>query len=74
MTLPDWRPIETAPRDGRRFLAALHGSGGWPDCVQFIRRSRKDTCWLLDDSGERLPDAWVPTHWMPEPPLPKARP
>ena len=58
-----WQPIETAPRDGTRFLAFER----WNADYQIYE------CWWGEDFGnwEGWRDAWdsepEPTHWMPLP-------
>ena len=61
-----WQPIETAPRDGTRFLAFERGNADY----QIYE------CWWGEDFGnwEGWRDAWdsepEPSHWMPLPPPP----
>jgi hypothetical protein len=66
--MPEWRPIETAPDDGRVVLAWVRfpsGNGNWNILQRDI-----DGEWL-DDNGDRLAP-YEPTHWMPLPdPPPK---
>lgn len=62
----DWKPIETAPKDGTRFLAYEHQS----DYNHY-------ECWWQSDFAEW--EGWqndwdsepIPTHWMPLPEPPK---
>jgi hypothetical protein len=62
-----WQPIETAPKDGRIFLAydpEIAGAWAPPSPIAFCR-------W---DAGVWVDDAYTefnPTHWMllPEPPV-----
>jgi len=54
----EWRPIETAPRDGRQMILLLTPSG-WPQ-VAF-----SNTWWISGFSIE-----CKPTHWIPIPPTP----
>lgn len=67
----DWQPIETAPKDGSRFLAFLptfgivtvihrHDPGG-------AARSPKHhyECWVTDSNSPAYDKAF--THWMPLP-------
>ena len=63
----DWQPIETAPKDGKMFLAI------WPETVHFHDQVRV-TYWAkkpqrfedVDDFGQDHP-----SHWMPLPAPPK---
>ncbi len=61
-----WQPIETAPRDGSRFLAFQRGDG-----------DQRFECWWQDDFGiwSGWMDDWdgepEPTHWMPLPTPPE---
>lgn len=59
--LPQWQPIETAPKDGTMVLIAWAG-GGYP------RTSR----WLHNSQGWAVATTQTldPTHWMPLPPSP----
>ena len=60
----EWRPIESAPRNGDYFLAFEHGYG-----IQ-------ETKWYASHDGGaggfRNPHhGWSPTHWMPLPAAPE---
>jgi hypothetical protein len=68
----DWQPIETAPKDGTRFLAYFPSNGG----LGFIHRhdpggkekspKHNYECWVSDNN---LPCHNEPSHWtLPEPP------
>lgn len=70
----EWRPIETAPRDGSRFLAY---GGGLDDQVETCSWSEVTCCWNLetftaDDSDDEPEGYCRPTHWLPFPPAPGA--
>jgi hypothetical protein len=70
-----WQPIETAPKDGRYFLAG-NAHGAWiahwdPEAVSGYRfehpwRSRMLNHWHMPLEGRYEP----PTHWMPLPAAP----
>lgn len=76
--LPQWQPIETAPRDGRDFLV-LTASGPvvahWREESVTIIGARRGS----RGHGLRSPEGWIlngvtsrtvivtPTHWMPIP-------
>jgi hypothetical protein len=61
-----WRDIETAPTDGGEVLVYVGKSyvGG---CVVAVKDANGD--WLDWDG-----DVWEPTHWMPLPAAPDAKP
>lgn len=61
-----WHPIETAPRDGTRFLA-LEGRRHF-DC--WWHWFGADQVYNWQDEADSEPD---PTHWMPLPPPPQDR-
>lgn len=58
--MTEWQDIETAPKDGTRFLA-----------FEKSRESQRYECWWENDFGnwEGWTDDWdsepEPTHWMP---------
>ena len=60
-----WRPIDTAPQDGRFLLFGLYRDGAFQYGIG---------CWQVDDAVER-PGFWTvtdwfgapPSHWMPLP-------
>jgi hypothetical protein len=56
----DWQPIETAPKDGRRFLAV--DKDGEMGVVWWNRKAGmlQDVQCIIDDDG-------AVTHWMPLP-------
>jgi hypothetical protein len=63
-----WQPIETAPKDGTRFLAF----GGILEGVVECRYSQDGKCWVTDpyviyedDRPSRQPTHWTP---LPDPP------
>ena len=60
--VPNWRPIETAPKDGTPVLL------GFPGYLHAMHGHYEDGIWgqLDSDFGfEHLPTQ--PTHWMPLP-------
>jgi len=63
--MSEWKPISTAPKDGREFLAFISGNGQDFDryAVLFWKGSYfAEYAW---DS-----QAHAPTHWMPLPAKP----
>ncbi len=67
--MSEWQPIETAPKDGTRVLAARKWKKG-----QWVYRiahwaDRGLGNWVSD------PGEWLvqPTHWQPLPPAPEDR-
>jgi hypothetical protein len=59
---PQWRPIETAPKDGTVLLGYDNGFGR-----EIVWWSVPMNEWYSD--GEPL-EFWTPTHWMPLPDAP----
>lgn len=59
----EWRPIESAPKDGRQCLL-YYGPG---ECAAGVY-SRSDNWW--DTGNERQDPYRAPTHWMPLPATP----
>lgn len=57
----EWMPIETAPKDGQKVLAAFKGQFDW---VIFVG-------YATANNGVFCPNHARPTHWMPLPPPPK---
>lgn len=60
----DWRPIETARLDGKRFLARYQWLG--EDRFMVIRRSGKGPWWLVDGTNQVVGNdghAIQFTHW-----------
>lgn len=78
----DWRPIESAPKDGSEILTWREDTGvlllRWASATEFMTQAELD---LLDedeatepgwfcadyDGGCRLDGADIPTHWRPMP-------
>ena len=56
----EWQPIETAPRDGRWFLAVM---AGYVPAVICWSEGK----WSCGDGEDASPDVWELTHWMPLP-------
>ncbi len=63
-TLPEeqsgWQPIESAPKDGTPFLAAIGPH------VEMVHRSVQS--WVITNHGMAV----EPSHWMPLPSAPAA--
>jgi hypothetical protein len=61
--MSEWRPIETAPKDGTMFIIFQAEEDGdhWFDLVSW---SETENDWI-DDGGTLSCDG--PTHWMPLP-------
>ncbi len=69
MTPPAWRPIETAPMDGTKFLAYRRGEVATAFRVPW----NAGTMWVFGvqcGSEEHWPNV-KPTHWMPLPEPPE---
>jgi hypothetical protein len=69
----DWKPIETAPRDGTRIVIT---DGRWVDISRYVVSERiengkavyRHEGWTASMSALGMrPD---PTHWLPMPALP----
>ena len=72
-----WQPMETAPKDGRRILAAVWSSEQWPAEIELVRwatpRHGAEPCWVAADSGPNSTTIFSETElrvWMPLPPPP----
>ncbi|ANW00657.1 hypothetical protein [Bradyrhizobium icense] len=64
-----WRPVETAPKDGTRILAfSHHGAKGPVMSITWWRREEDRKGYV--GWGEFNTTYWPPTHWMPLPPIP----
>lgn len=67
-TAVEWKPIETAPKDGRPIILGgpgVSGEGFWmgdPD-----RNYRELTGWFYSDDDVLTARPTNPTHWMPLP-------
>ncbi|WP_147029355.1 DUF551 domain-containing protein [Methylobacterium oxalidis] len=81
--MPEWQPIETAPRDDTWILLS-GGTVDWAEyafgitCPPVVVACRRSEEWIvsLADSGYALTRYRNPTHWMPLPatPLPDDAP
>jgi hypothetical protein len=62
-----WQPIETAPKDGRSFVACQAGTHDWSVIYW-------DDFWdrWQDMCDEHEPPNWEPTHWIELPAAPEA--
>lgn len=80
-----WKPIETAPKDGTRFLILLGGHdrpyshavvvGSWTVLISRPKDSALSEYediygWQIPPYGDLDTDFAPPTHWMPFPPPP----
>jgi hypothetical protein len=70
--LPQWQPIETAPKDGTLFLAfvkwKIRKRSG--QMIEIISWEKDDKDWI-SLMGGLLDKAFTATHWMPLPEPPK---
>lgn len=71
--MTDWRPIETAPKDGTRILSWSVGTTKHFAGYAVVAWSTRDCVWFLDDDGDRG-DVIGLTHWHPLPPPPRDAP
>ncbi len=55
----EWKPIESAPKDGTRVIAVSRGCDAH---VHFWHQT--DKAWWIEYADGR---SWQPTHWMPLP-------
>lgn len=67
-----WQPIETAPKDGTRILAAFGPETGYRvDIVTFMHSPFGRSYWfshiMETVRGSRAMRRIQPTHWMPLP-------
>lgn len=80
--MTNWKPIDTAPKDGTTVYLWADRPGRWPEVCSWWSRERiaADTGWALDDcnSGwfrekDETDEYPSPTHWKPYdlPPPPK---
>ena len=69
--VPQWQPIETAPKDGTAILSTWHSLFKYQDKWFIQPVFFRDGIWLhLWDHDETLP--LNPTHWQPLPSPPPA--
>lgn len=62
--MTDWRPIETAPRDGTVLLV-------WRESERGYDHARMGTDWFEGGVWQRSRRLMPPTHWMPLPSPPE---
>ncbi len=73
--MSDWKPIETAPRDGKIILVWNHSYGHWiasfrPPLSNEPGFYDHRAMWEWRDSYGRFA---TPTHWMPLPQAPMSK-
>ena len=72
--MTEWKPIETAPRDGREIMAinAEAGEFARPRFCRWFRATRAarngTEFWAVRGTSQAI----HPTHWMPLPEPPRA--
>ena len=64
VTVNEWQPISTAPKDGTRIMLWLNGPIRAPKAV--FGKWVGFAGWVTEGSGSAKP-----THWMPLPEAPK---
>jgi hypothetical protein len=69
-----WRPIESAPKDGTRIIVVIRASEQGTSDVDVVRwakpKSHSEYCWVATDSDLSFAviyDDWEVSHWMPLP-------
>jgi hypothetical protein len=62
-----WQPIETAPRNGTRFIGAQKTDEGWRITVCFSNVWQGEQFWQFGGLKEH-PDYWLPLNALPSPP------
>lgn len=68
----EWKPIETAPKDGTEFIVFRDDAGVF--AARYVEPSNDDgEMFLASMYGEDLTGDMMPTHWMPLPPPPEAK-
>lgn len=70
MRMSEWKPIETAPKDGRGFMVYIAKSDVGPHCFSPVSR-RNDGTWWDDSTSDQIEPIKGSTHWMPLPEPPK---
>ena len=67
--MSEWKPIETAPKDGT-LICVWSARIGWP---LIVRRNETHNCWtmILPRTGYINDPELDPTHWhsLPDPPM-----
>ena len=67
--MSEWKPIETAPKDGTPVLVAWSGLSFHPVVAHY-----EGCLWGTLSAGFGFEPLCAPTHWMPLPPSPEAKP
>lgn len=78
--MKNWKPIETAPKDGT-FILIYEDRSEWGECSQMVTHWAKSRDgfgdevegWLDPDVGELGPTTINPTHWKSLDPNPIMR-
>jgi hypothetical protein len=64
--MSEWKPIETAPKDGRKVVVMTPGYH--VRSARYIESLAGWSAWEGSDNDDHL----KPTHWMPMPELPRS--
>ncbi len=72
--IPQWQPIESAPRDGSEVYVWVTGNGNYKTEARFLNNKWHD--YRVDNSSGYGQMEWSPidgniTHWMPLPQPPE---
>lgn len=69
MSETEWKPIETAPKDGRGIMVWVANGRVTPHCFAPISITN-DGGWWDDSTGDQIEPVEGATHWrsLPQPP------
>lgn len=73
MRLVEWKPIETAPKNGQAILVCVAGPQNYyPDKVWWDTAREQWTIWVTNNNV-RVVLGMEPTHWMELPAAPEGQ-
>ena len=71
--MTEWKPIETAPRDGTEFLAFYPKTLYGPAAFYIVSLGADDPTNVMIEKRNIYNQSCHPTHWMPLPNPPKEK-